>query len=325
MDVTGLDATVQELFSAGIAPSTQRAYQAGTRRYLTFCERAHIQPPFPVCENIMVRFVAFLYTEKLTGGTVKSYMAAVRHSQISLGLGDPKLGEMTQLEYVMKGLKRKATYSTRRTRLPITPIILGQLKRVWQLRPDQRDTSMLWAAATMCFFGFLRAGEVVTSGPRTFDPSSNLAYGDVLCDSQFPPQFLEVRIKASKTDPFRKGVSVYLGRSGTDICPVAAVLDYMTRRGSAVGPFYTYANGDYLSRERFVRDVRRALELAGLNCSLYCGHSFRIGAATTAARQGIQDSLIKTLGRWESSAYTVYIRTPRETLCSVAKTLGRGQ
>ena len=40
-----------------------------------------------------------------------------------------------------------------------------------------------------------------------------------------------------------------------------------------------------------------------------------------AAQQGLQDSLIKTLGRWESSAYTSYIRTPPATLCKVAKSL----
>ena len=36
------------------------------------------------------------------------------------------------------------------------------------------------------------------------------------------------------------------------------------------------------------------------------------GAATMAASCRLQDSLIKTLGRWESAAYTMYIRMPRE-------------
>ena len=31
-----------------------------------------------------------------------------------------------------------------------------------------------------------------------------------------------------------------------------------------------------------------------------------MGAATIAAARGLQDSLIKTMGRWESSAYTLY-------------------
>ena len=46
-------------------------------------------------------------------------------------------------------------------------------------------------------------------------------------------------------------------------------------------------------------------------------HSFRRGAATMAAQCGIQDALIKTLVRWESSAYTRYIQTAPEVLCKV--------
>jgi hypothetical protein len=37
-------------------------------------------------------------------------------------------------------------------------------------------------------------------------------------------------------------------------------------------------------------------------------HSFRIGLATEAGRLGLPDHLIKTLGRWESDSFLVYIR-----------------
>ena len=67
--------------------------------------------------------------------------------------------------------------------------------------------------------------------------------------------------------------------------------------------------------------VREALTVAGVEAKNYAGHSFRIGAATTAAQKGLQDSLIKTLGRWESAAYTSYIRTAPGTLRGVAKAL----
>ena len=262
-------------------------------------------------------FVAFLYREKLSGSTVKNYLAAIRHSQITLGMGDPHMGDMHRLDYVVKGLKRQTRSGPRRSRLPITPEILEHLRRVWQTLPIQRDAAMLWAAATMCFFGFLRMGEVVTPSDSDFDASSHLMYTDVRLDNREAPQYLQVRIKASKTHPFRKGVWVELGAT----CPVAAILNYMVQRGSTGGPFFTFAEGRALTRDRFVTAVRTALTVAGFDCSLYAGHSFRIGAATTAARRGIQDSLIKTMGRWESAAYTVYIRTPRETLCAVSSTL----
>ena len=143
-------------------------------------------------------------------------------------------------------------------------------------------------------------------------------------DSHASPSYLAVRIKVSKTDPFRQGVTIYLGRTYSRICPVGALLSYLIKRGSGSGPLFTFDDGRYLTRERFVRAVKDALSAAGVDASKYAGHSFRIGAATTAANCGVQDSLIKTMGRWESAAYTaLYIRTPKERICAVAATLAR--
>ena len=270
--------------------------------------------PFPVFEHILMYFVAYLHQDGLAPGTVKSYLSAVRHSQISLGFGDPRVGDMPRLEYVIKGLKRRTGSASSRTRLPITPLILRRLKRVWLALPDRHDASMLWAASCMCFFGFLRAGEVVSPGDSSYDPTVHLSHGDVKVNDRDSPQFLSIHIKASKTDPFRRGVTVYIGRATEELCPVAAILNYMVRRGSSSGLFFKFSDGRLLSRERFVKAVRSALDRANINSAQYAGHSFRIGAATTAAQRGMQDSLIKTLGRWESSAYLVYVRTPRETV-----------
>ena len=99
------------------------------------------------------------------------------------------------------------------------------------------------------------------------------------------------------------------------------MLSYMVERGDREGPFFLFGDNRPLTRDCVVNSVKKSLTAAGLDCRLYSGHSFRIGAATTAARHGLQDSLIKTLGRWESAAYSLYIRTPREVLCGVAGTL----
>ena len=54
--------------------------------------------------------------------------------------------------------------------------------------------------------------------------------------------------------------------------------------------------------------VRDALQVAGVeNPSKYEGHSFCIDAAA-----GVEDSIIKTFGQWESAAYLLYLSIPQE-------------
>ncbi len=68
-------------------------------------------------------------------------------------------------------------------------------------------------------------------------------------------------------------------------------------------------------------EIRLALHKAGIDSKAYCGHSLRIGAATTAAANGMEDALIKTLGRWRSLAYLEYVRIPRNQLAQYSQLL----
>ena len=93
------------------------------------------------------------------------------------------------------------------------------------------------------------------------------------------------------------------------LCPVAAMAAYSASRKGDPGPFFKFRNGLPLSRQKFVAKVREVLEEAALDPKKYAGHSLRIGATTTVAACGVEVLLIKTLGRWQSSAYLLYIRT----------------
>ena len=90
---------------------------------------------------------------------------------------------------------------------------------------------------------------------------------------------------------------------------MAALLAYIAVRTDPPGPLFVYKDGSPLTRDKLVVAVRQALEQAGHTASKYSGH--RIGAA---AQAGLEDSLIKMLGRWESAAYQRYIRTSKDTL-----------
>ena len=92
--------------------------------------------------------------------------------------------------------------------------------------------------------GFLRTGEVVAPPGASFDPSVHLTVGDVSVDSWSAPSYVAVNIKASKTDPFRQGVTIYLGRTHNRIYPLAATLNYLVARGTSKGPCLYSKMGD---------------------------------------------------------------------------------
>ena len=113
---------------------------------------------------------------------------------------------------------------------------------------------------------------------RSFDPTSHLCWGDVATDDLSTPSALKIHLKRSKCDQLSKGMDIFIGSSGNDICPVAAMLAYIASRGNGEGPFYRLGNGHPLTKPHFV-------------------------AATAAAKAGIEDSVIRSLGRWNSSAF----------------------
>ena len=98
-----------------------------------------------------------------------------------------------------------------------------------------------------------------------YDKNAHLSIDDILVDNVSSPMWLENRIKASKTDPFRKGVSIFIGITGNKICPVAAILDYRVRRGLYPGPFFLFSDRRYLTRARFVTYLKEALAAAGVD------------------------------------------------------------
>ena len=85
---------------------------------------------------------------------------------------------------------------------------------------------MLWAACCLGSFGFLRSGELTASEDGKFDPGQHLSYTDIAVDNYINPKRLLVSIKQSKTDSFRQGMTIFLGRNDTQLCPVAALLAY---------------------------------------------------------------------------------------------------
>ena len=125
---------------------------------------------------------------------------------------------------------------------------------------------MLWAACCLCFFAFLRAGEMTVPSDSEYDESVHLSVRDVAVDDPTHPSIIQIRIKQSKTDPFRKGIDLYVGKTGSSLCPVAAMMNYLMVRGTKrLGPLFIFSDGRVLTRQRFVDAVRDGLNKAGID------------------------------------------------------------
>ncbi|XP_072170584.1 uncharacterized protein [Diadema setosum] len=65
---------------------------------------------------------------------------------------------------------------------------------------------------------------------------------------------------------------------------------------------------DVLTRRTFTEVLRKCLSFLNLPASRFASHSFRIGAATSAAMAGFDASAIQRMGRWATDTHTRYVR-----------------
>ena len=237
----------------------------------------------------------------LQHSSIKVYLSGVRALHIEQGFADP-LHNCLRLQRVIRGTQGSPSSSC----LPITDELMLV---IWKsLNLQLPDHCKFWVAFTV-------------PSLASFSPSVHLGVQDLALDSSTAPSCIRVTIKASKTDPFRKGCSIHIGLGKYPLCAVHASLAYLAIRGDGPGPLFLCQNGQPLSRTLLTNWLRQIMASAGISGN-FSSHSFRIGAATVAGRNGIPDHLIQELGRWKSSAFQSYIRTPSAALASLSQKLG---
>ncbi|XP_071082515.1 uncharacterized protein [Haliotis cracherodii] len=326
-----LNAHLNRLWSAVVSKGTQTAYSTGMTCYIKFLLTCGLfQTMFyhrlpPVNEVYLQYFIAHCYgVLQLKHVTVKTYLAGLRFFYLQRGIttifDHRGSGALNRLQSIMRGYK-KLQAPTPRKRLPITYTVLARI--MCTLRAGVLGLLNDLVMECMCltaFFGFLRCGEI-TCGAR-FDPSANICLSDIKFD--FAKRKCTILLKASKTDPFRVGVPIILF-SNSRLCPFSSLRKlFYTRtlqQASSEDALFVDAQHQPITRALFLSWLSRVLTRAGFNSNEYSGHSFRIGAATTAASARVEDHLIKTMGRWNSDCFQRCIRTSEETLLHAQRLL----
>ena len=295
-----------------LAPSTRRNYNSSLATYEWFCNdiRHHA---FPLSQQTLILFATNLASYS-SYQNVKLHMAAIKHFAIIRGFPTP-FKEYHRLYLLLRGIKRSLGSSgSLPKRLPITPPLLRIINRnLFNSSRLYQDKIMLWAAITTAFFGFLRISEYTSPRKTSFDPSITLMKQDLAITSEGAWLW----IKASKTDPFREGVTVRIAANNTILCPINALRLYLPLHPTPTGPLFVFQNGGFLTRA----DINTLLKDMTNGAANVSSHSLRIGAASTAAAMGCPKYLIQGMGRWSSDCFRRYIRISNDTIKRASRSI----
>ncbi|KAG9219447.1 hypothetical protein CCMSSC00406_0005341 [Pleurotus cornucopiae] len=307
-----------------LASSTRKTYSTGQKSFIDFI---HLNSQYlnadrsilPASQTAILEWVSWLGDRcNVQPKTIKAYLSTVCSLHVDADLPFDAC-EAPVVQHLIRGIK---WYHGERDRKPKCPITLEILRRIVNFDPGQSVPDLTFrAAATLAFTAFLRCGEFTVNGNAEFDPSVHLTRGSVEFKPSFEnPEFLILTLPSSKTDPFRKGVPIFVAAApGSVTCPVSALKALISRDPrSPKEPLFSHYHDGPLTRQLFIGTLHTHLLTAGYDAKAFSGHSFRRGAATAAAAAGLADHEIQQLGCWRSDAYKLYIDTPRERLINLS-------
>ena len=257
----------------------------------------------PIAPASTAIFIACLFERNYASSTVNTYLSALSYSHKLAGLPDP-----TRVFYITQMLKGYGKNRARLdSRLPITLPILQRLIEVSpRLAGSNYQIFQFKAMCSLAFFAFLRIGEMTTAKNNSCQPlhMHNLAFS---CDSNNQVVGMKLTFHDFKHNYNQRPFTLTINRQSS-CCPIQLLLEYLALRGNHGGALFITHGSIPVAREVFARQLSAAIRLCGLDPARYKGHSFRIGAASYAAGQGMSDSQIRIMGRWKSNAFHKYVR-----------------
>ncbi|SPO28309.1 uncharacterized protein UTRI_04706 [Ustilago trichophora] len=296
---SGLSLSAATLLWNGLAPST-RARSSAIGADFTLFAASLAANPFPASPTLLIKWVAHHHTAGKSYNTLTSGLSALKSIHVDLGLSTRAFADK-QLERTVRGFKRLVGAPLPVAKLPITLPLLRQLVRaLYTACPSRHDRRMFRAAFCLAFACFLRSGELTweAEGPNVLTVASvSFAQDD---------SHVTVTLPASKMDPFRQGATLTAPAVNLSTCAVSA-LRVICHHREPRQPLFLLEGGQPFTRASFVAMLRRCLQACSIPPALYSGHSFRRGAATWAASNGVDADTIRGLGRWRSDCFRRYV------------------
>jgi hypothetical protein len=316
---TLLDAAVGLIMTA-LALTTMTNYESAQKSYFGFAVGHGIRESemFPPSEGTLIAFATYLFLmEGRTHGAIQRVLYATKSLCKFLGMSMAAFSS-SQLELLLRSIKKKRGPKRRPKRMPITVPILAEMIEELASNARTRDPETKSAALAIGVYGLMRAGEFTYKKLKDRE-GYILRRADVCWHSHK----VIITLRESKTDIFRQGVDISLFKNSSRTCPyrlLKRAWDGATdKRPSA--PLLQNGDGSpftYKALHSMMKSVCRALGYSGTIGT----HSLRIGGATTLAMLGYPAHVIRTMGRWKSISYQLYIRLMEADFVNVSNKFG---
>lgn len=283
------------ILRAALSPATKRLFQATLKdAAITLGLGSDSNLNNPIHETQLVRYIAKLYLDGLAYSSILSRISAINFIHRAHGWTPPSVSFL--VSKALAGV-RNLRGSSISTRAPVTPDILARLIHAldgFHLSP--RERALYRAMFLLAFYAFLRVGEMCA-----------LKHTLPFANARLCQRFVALTFTSYKFSTPR-APSIFIPTRPPPLCPVRALHEFFSLRGSAPGPLFSDDNGLPLSSRLFGAILRDACMQADLSDCRITPHSFRIGAATAAAAIGIPKETIQRMGRWTSRAFIRYIK-----------------
>lgn len=303
--ISALTILGSKLIYDSLAASTKATYKGIWRKFSKFCATMQHQhwANLPVSPSAVFLFLTEQIASGISGSTLTTQCSALSYPHKLMSMPDPT-AQFAIRKLIISGQKKNPSFDQR---MPITlPVLQRLYKTVQMVVPSWYMAELLRTVFLVAYYGFFRVGELIPSSKNNSHKVVQISDVSFQYQHLSSPVSATLHVKSSKNLSPGSSVQVCLVKKES-LCPVSALHTFIKSRGLLPGPLFSLPSGSPLIRSQFDCSLKRCVQASGLK-GRYLSHSFRIGAATQAALDGVTDSKIRQLGRWRSDAFRRYIR-----------------
>ena len=330
------DATVQAGLNAATADGASGENSSGVRAYKMFCHKYKRAPMRPIDPNAPLwvklseeqwgmRFIAEIIDDRtVLPSTGRSYFGAANRWHLrKTGIGFAAGMDMQRLAEMMKGLKKLHDGPPGQMRRGISPQQLrAGMDAVYP--PTSAENVNIRAMLATGLQALMRGRELGCEG--AFSNELDLARGDIATSTKDRLAFF---MRPAKNMKHRRGktVPIVIGGGGEFVDACMEVMRMLemdpSPRGQEAGtPMFRKPNGSAFTTDDIRAIVRQLCFAIGEEPLLFGAHSLRIGGATALFAAGADPIHIRTMGRWSSDCYRLYVRACFEQTMAWTRKLG---